>query len=86
MPLASRTSTTSSKSSSLSMSSKVTLAVRSSVGRKKVEVTPTTSGRALKAEIKKALGTDEDFVVKRDNNGRPGNWVLFKKMYHTKIL
>jgi len=33
---------------------------------------PTSSGRALKAEIKKVMGIDEDFIVKRDDKGRPG--------------
>jgi hypothetical protein len=45
---------------------------RSSHGRKKLEISPTSSGRALKTEIKKVMDLDQDFIVRRDNRGRPG--------------
>ena len=49
---------------------KIKLAIRSSEGRKLLEISPTDSGTTLKTKIKTLLNTDEDFVVKRDKNGR----------------
>ena len=44
---------------------------------------PTSSGRALKVEIKKVLGIDEDFVVRRDDKGRPGTSLSYIVMIFT---
>ena len=57
----------------------IVLAVRSNRGRQKLEVNQTMSGRGLKVEIKKLLGIEvrEDIVVRRDNNGRPGENVVY---------
>ena len=57
----------------------IVLAVRSNRGRQKLEVNQTMSGRGLKVEIKKLLGIEvrEDIVVRRNNNGRPGENVVY---------
>ena len=53
---------------------------------------PTSSGRALKVEIKKVLGIDEDFVVRRDDKGRPGTslscivMILTISKRHNKLM
>ena len=58
---------------------------RSSHGRKKLEISATSSGRALKTEIKKVMDLDQDFIVRRDNKGRPGKLFLQKQAsYSTK--
>ena len=57
----------------------VTLGIRSSEGRKRLQISSSASGTSLKSQIKTLLGTDEDFVVKKDQNGRPGEEVRFTR-------
>ena len=55
----------------------ITLGIRSSEGRKRLQISATSSGTSLKSQIKALINTDEDFVVKKDINGKPGLEVKF---------
>ena len=55
----------------------ITLGIRSSEGRKRLQISTTSSGTSLKSQIKALINTDEDFVVKKDINGKPGLEVKF---------
>jgi len=57
----------------------LTLGIRSSEGRKRLQISTSASGTSLKAQIKALLGTDEDFLVKKDKNGRPGEEIRFTR-------
>ena len=57
----------------------ITLGIRSSEGRKRLQISSTASATTLKSQIKALLNTDEDFVVKRDKNGRPGEEIKFAR-------
>ncbi len=63
----------------MSKAGQITLGIRSSEGRKRLQISSSVSGTSLKAQIKALLNTDEDFVVKRDQNGRPGEEVRFTR-------
>ena len=59
---------------------KVILCIRPlNSGPKRLEICLTDSGTTLKTKIKTLLNTDEDFVVKRDKNGRPGEEIKFMR-------
>ena len=53
----------------------IRLAIRLSSGRKLLGIDAKASGTALKQAIAKELGSQEDFVIKRDVGGRPGEEV-----------
>ena len=57
----------------------ITLGIRSSEGRKRLQISATSTGTSLKSQIKSLIlpNNNEDFVVKKDNNGRPGQEVKF---------
>ena len=57
----------------------ITLGIRSSEGRKRLQISSTASGTTLKGQIKALLNTEEDFVVKKDKNGRPGEEIRFTR-------
>ena len=57
----------------------ITLGIRSPEGRKRLQVSSTATATTLKSQIKALLNTDEDFVVKKDKNGRPGEEVKFAR-------
>ena len=57
----------------------ITLGIQSSEGRKRLKISVTASGPALKTQIKTLLNTEGDFVVKRDKNGRPGEQIEFSR-------
>jgi hypothetical protein len=57
----------------------ITLGIRSSEGRKRLQISSTASGTNLKAQIKALMAIDEDFAVKKDKNGRPGDEVRFTR-------
>ncbi len=57
----------------------ITIGVRSSEGRKRLQINNTASGTTLKGQIKSLLNTEEDFVVKRDKNGRPADEIRFTR-------
>ena len=57
--------------------SKVTLGLRSSSGRKRLSIATSASGSTLRSEIAKEMKLTEDFKLKRDANGRPGDVVRF---------
>ena len=57
----------------------VTLGIRSSEGRKRLQISTTATGTTLKSQIKALLNSDEDFVVKKDQNGRPGEEIRFTR-------
>ena len=59
--------------------SQVVLGLRSSSGRKRITVGSATTGSKLKEAIVKELGITEDFVVKKDANGRPGEEVRIQR-------
>lgn len=51
----------------------ITLGLRSSSGRKRMQISPTASASGLRNAIQRELGLEEDFVTRRDKNGRPGD-------------
>lgn len=57
----------------------ITLGIRSSEGRKRLQISGSASGTTLKSQIKALLTTDEDLMVKRDRNGRPGEEIRFTR-------
>ncbi len=59
----------------VSAMSQITLGLRSSGGRKRLQVVASATGSALRNAIQKELGLEEDFNVRRDKNGRPGDEV-----------
>ena len=59
--------------------SQITLGIRSSEGRKRLQISTSASGTSLKSQIKAVLNIEEDFVVKRDQNGRPGEEIKFTR-------
>ena len=61
------------------MSRNLTLGIRSSEGRKRLQISSTASGTTLKGQIKSLLNTEEDFAVKKDQNGRPGEELRFTR-------
>ncbi len=61
--------------------SKITLGLRSSAGRKRLQVSSVASGAQLRNEIQRELGLEEDFVVRRDKNGRPGDEVKLSRSF-----
>lgn len=67
----------SSRTQVMTSSKPIVLALRSSHGRKRLEISPMASGKLLKIEIKKVMGIDEDFIVKKDDKGRPGQVINF---------
>ena len=64
----------------------ITLGIRSSEGRKRLQISATATGTTLKGQIKALLGTDEDFVVKKDKNGRPGDEIRFTRSSNVSNL
>ena len=59
--------------------SQITLGIRSSEGRKRLQISTSASGTSLQSQIKAVLNIEEDFVVKRDENGRPGEVINFTR-------
>ena len=57
----------------------ITLGIRSSEGRKRLQISSTATGTTLKGQIKSLLNTEEDFAVKKDQNGRPGEELRFTR-------
>jgi len=55
----------------MASSSTITLGLRSSEGRQRLQISASATGVTLKAEIRKLLNLDQDFKVKKDKNGRP---------------
>ena len=55
--------------------SQITLGLRSSSGRKRMQIGKSATGSALRNAIRKELGIEEEFSVKLDRNGRPGDEV-----------
>jgi len=59
----------------------ITLGIRSSEGRKRLQISATGTGTSLKSQIKALIlpNNNEDFVVKKDKDGRPGQEVKFTR-------
>jgi nuclear protein localization family protein 4 len=67
----------------MSRNNVVTIGLRSSAGRRRLQIASSATGAALRNAIQKELGVEEDFVVRGDKNGKPGDEV---KMTRTSTV
>ena len=63
----------------MSVRGQITLGLRSSSGRKRISIAQNASGNAIKKNIVKELNLSEDFIIRRDKNGRPGDEIRINR-------
>ena len=70
----------------MSQSRKITLGLRSSSGRRRIQIGWNATGSSLRNAIQKEMSIQEDFQVKRDVNGRPGDELKLTRTSNASTL
>eukprot|EP00095_Tigriopus_kingsejongensis_P006017 snap_masked-scaffold671_size114370-processed-gene-0.9 protein:Tk06017 transcript:snap_masked-scaffold671_size114370-processed-gene-0.9-mRNA-1 annotation:"nuclear protein localization protein 4 homolog" len=66
--------------------SQITLGLRSSSGRQRLTLASSASASVLRTSIAREMGLSEDFKLKRDQNGRPGEEILMGRTANLRTM